>query len=75
VQGAISGAFAVLICMGIFAGGSFLMNSGFGAIYSSFSLSEFFVRNIFIIFGIQLLTGVGLGVVSSIIAIRRYLRV
>jgi len=75
IQGAASGIFAAVVCLAVFALLSFFASPTLEAIYPSFNLFNYFVKNIFLIFGIQLLTGIGLGVVSSIIAIRRYLRI
>lgn len=75
VQGAASGFVAAVFCLIIFGLLSFFANSILLAIYPTFNLFQYFLHNIFLIFGLQLLTGIGLGVISSIIAIRRYLRV
>lgn len=39
------------------------------------SLTDFFKNNFLLIFGIQLITGIAIGVVSSLIAIRKYMKV
>jgi cell division transport system permease protein len=75
IQGAISGFFASILCFLLLWGISFFLGPKLELIYPTFSLMGFFSQNAFLIFGIQLLTGVGLGVISSIIAIRKYLRV
>lgn len=75
IQGALSGVVATVFCLIVFAILCFFASPQLLVIYPTFNLFQYFLNNIFLIFGIQLLTGVGLGVISSIIAIRRYLRV
>ena len=43
--------------------------------FTGFDLSLFLTSQIFILFPLQLLAGIGLGIISSFIAIRRYLKV
>ena len=75
VQGAIVGFIAVLITILI----TFLLCYGFDSkvrvIAPQISLFGLFVSNFGILFLVQLATGIGLGIFSSLIAIRRYLRV
>jgi len=40
-----------------------------------FNLQNFFFQNFWTLFSIQLLTGLGLSIFSSLIAMRRYLKV
>ena len=75
IQGALSGFVAAVFCLIVFGILCFFANPQLLVIYPTFNLFQYFLNNIFLIFGIQLLTGVGLGVISSIIAIRKYLRV
>lgn len=75
VQGTISGIFATLICMGLFA----LIFWYFGPKIETFlpdlNLLKYFTSNLWILIPIQLVTGISLGIISSMIAIRKYLRV
>lgn len=75
VQGVISGTIAALISFVIFALGSFIFSSNINALFSDLNIWQYFTDNIFTIILIQLVTGIGLGVSSSIIAIRKYLKV
>ncbi len=75
VQGVISGAIAALISFVIFGLGCFIFSSNINALFSDLNIWQYFTDNIFIIILIQLTTGIGLGVSSSIIAIRKYLKV
>lgn len=43
--------------------------------FTGFDLSSFLISQIFLLLALQLLVGIGLGVISSFIAIRRYLKV
>ncbi|MGB2762472.1 MAG: permease-like cell division protein FtsX [Minisyncoccales bacterium] len=75
VQGIISGMFASVICLLFFSLMVFFLSPAIGEIVSGFNLFEYFVSNLFIIFLMQLLVGIGLGAISSLIAIRKYLKV
>ncbi len=75
VQGVIAGAIAALISFVIFGLGSFIFSSNINALFSDLNIWQYFTDNIFTIILIQLVTGIGLGVSSSIIAIRKYLKV
>ena len=75
VQGTIAGVFAVLITMLIFGTGLFFINPYLEFLIPGFNIFQHFVANLLLIFLIQLVAGVGLGIVSSWIAVRRYLRV
>jgi len=74
-QGVIAGFFATLITILIF----FLTCWGLGPkleiFLPNFNLQDFFFQNLWILFSIQLLTGMILGIFSSLIAMRRYLKV
>lgn len=74
VQGVIVGFVAAVITLLIFGAGLFFLNSGFKFLIVGFNLFSYFIGNLFIIFAIQLASGVGLGVVSSWLAVRKYLR-
>jgi cell division transport system permease protein len=75
VQGAISGFFAVLICISLFALITWGLNSKMEILFPGLSLFGFFTGNFWLILLLQLFSGVGLGVVSSLIATRRHLEV
>lgn len=75
VQGAICGFAAALICLLLFFVLSWGLNSRVEYLFPGLSLSQIFIGNFWWIFLIQIMTGVGLGIVSSLIAVRRYLRV
>jgi len=74
-HGVIAGFFATLITILIF----FLTCWGLGPkleiFLPNFNLQDFFFQNLWILFSIQLLTGMILGIFSSLIAMRRYLKV
>jgi cell division transport system permease protein len=74
VQGAISGIFAALISLVIFALISWILGSRLESVFS-FNLFQLFVDNFWSILFLNLITGIGLGVVSSSIAVRKYLKV
>lgn len=75
VQGALVGLLAALICFVIFGLVCWAFGSKFEILFSGLNLFSFYIHNIFLIFLMQIFVGVGLGTVSSLIAIRRYLEV
>lgn len=75
IQGVIAGTLAALITALIFTAAIFFLSSKIEIIAPGLSLSGYFFGNFFAFFLIQLTAGVGLGVFSSLIAIRRYLKV
>jgi len=74
-QGAISGIFATLICLLIFFLICWQLSPRIEFFFPGLNLFQFFIGNFWTIVLIQLLAGAGLGVISSAIAIRRYLKV
>ena len=75
VQGAISGTLAVIICLLIFTLICWFLSPKIEILFSGLNIWRYFTGNFFTIVLIQLVTGIGLGVISSTIAIRRYLKV
>jgi len=75
VQGAIAGGISVLISFSLVLIFVFAFSPNAENILGGFNLLHYFVSNLGIIILIQILTGIGLGIVSSIIAIRRYLTI
>lgn len=75
VQGAISGFAAALITLLIFTGALFFLSPKLEILFPGLNIFNSFIGNLGILFLIQIFTGVGLGVVSSIIAIRKYLKI
>jgi len=74
-QGAVIGAFSALIALLLFTFLSWILNSRVEFLFPDLSLFGLFLTNFWLIFFIQLVAGIGLGIVSSLIAIRRYLRI
>lgn len=75
VQGAISGTFAALICLLFTALICWLIGTRTEFLFPGFNFFNFFLSNFWTIILIQFCTGVGLGIISSAIAVRRYLKV
>jgi len=71
VVGMIATALAFLVTFGIALG----FNNSLGVFLPGLSFYSLFLQNIWALIFYQILTGVGLGVLSSMIAIRRYLKV
>jgi len=75
VQGIMGGVVATLITILLFALATLFLNSKFETLLPGFSLFDYLLNNFWILLLIQLLTGVGLSIISSMIAIRKYLKV
>ena len=75
IQGTIIGFFAAVITFFI----TFVLSYGFNekvqVIAPEINIFNIFLNNIFLLLLIQLATGIGLGIISSYIAIRRYLKI
>ncbi len=74
VQGIIVGFLSAVIALFIFGIGLLFLNSGLKLLLSGFNLFGYFISNLLLIFLTQLAFGIGLGVISSQLAIRKYLR-
>lgn len=74
-QGAISGILATFISLAIFTGLFFFLSPKLEVFLPGLNLFNYFLENLFKITCLQLATGIGLGVLSSVIAIRKYLEV
>lgn len=75
VQGTISGIFATIICLLIFTLICWFLSPKIEILFSGLNIWRYFTGNFFTIVLIQLVAGIGLGVISSTIAIRKYLKV
>lgn len=75
VQGAISGTLAAVICLLIFTLICWFLSPKIEILFSGLNIWRYFTSNFFTIILIQLVTGIGLGVISSTIATRKYLKV
>ena len=75
IQGAIAGFFATLISLLIFSSICWFLSPKFEILFSDLNIWNFFTENFSTIVLLQLATGILLGMVSSTIAIRKYLKV
>ena len=75
IQGALAGAAAFLISFFVFLIASRFFSPSIKMFLNGFDLFSFFLSNLFLILLLQFLTGIGLGITSSLIAIRRYLKI
>jgi len=75
VQGAISGIIAVLITLLITTAVCYFLNPKIEALTPGLNIFGYFIDNFWTIILIQLATGIGIGVFSSLIAMRKYLEV
>jgi len=75
VQGAISGMLAVVISLIIFAVGCWFLTPKIEILSSGFSLFNYFKSHLGSIALIQLVCGLCLGIIPSLFAIRKYLKV
>ena len=75
VQGIGAGIVAALICFILFAFGSWAFSSNINALFGDLDVWKYFTDNLLSIMMIQLLTGIVLGIGSSLIAVRKYLKI
>lgn len=75
IEGGIFGLVAFLICLFITILSVYSLTYFLSVILPGFSLLGYFTSNFWIIILIQLASGVGLGVLSSLIVVRKYLKV
>lgn len=75
IQGIVCGFLAALIAILLFAGTLYFVSPKVAVLAPGLDLFESFLDNFFIILGIQLFAGVGLGALSSWLAVKKYLRV
>jgi cell division transport system permease protein len=74
-QGTMCGILSALISFSLFALLAWLITPKISFMFSDLNIFRIFLSNIWIIFAIEIVSGVVLGTVSSMLAIRRYLRV
>jgi len=75
IQGIIIGFIAVLITLLITFGLCYGFDARIKTIAPDISIYSIFVSNFFLLFLIQLATGIGLGIISSYTAVRKYLKI
>lgn len=75
VQGAISGIFAALISFLIFNLVFWILTPKIEILFPGLNLFNLLTKNLKFLIPLQIFTGIGLGVISSLIAIRKYLKV
>jgi cell division transport system permease protein len=75
VQGIIAGAMAILVSLLIFLSSLAFLNSKIEILFPGLNLFNYFIANFFLILLIQLGAGIGVGVISSLIAMRKYLEI
>lgn len=75
VQGVVIGSIAALITFIITLALSYGLDARLSSLAPEISIFNIFLSNLFLLLLIQLATGIGLGVISSCIAIRKYLKI
>lgn len=75
VQGIICGLFATVLVFLLTFGLSWSLNASVKSVVPELSTFSVFLSNIWLLILMQFVTGVGVGVLSSLIAIRKYLKV
>ena len=73
VEGVISGAIAAVASLIIIAPAIYLASPYLGVFIPGLNIFQYFTTNIMTLLGYQLVFGVGIGALSSFIAVRRYL--
>ena len=75
IEGAIFGFVSFVFCFLITILSAYFLSSGISSIMPRFNLFGYFISNFWLIIFIQLASGVGLGVIFSFIAVRKYLKI
>jgi len=75
IEGGIFGLIAFIICLFLTIFAVYSLSYFLSVILPGFSLFGYFTANFLIVVAIQLICGVGLGVISSLIVVRKYLRI
>jgi cell division transport system permease protein len=75
IQGVMAGIFASFICLAIFGLTSWIVSPKIEFFFPDLNLFNIFTENLGLIFLLQFFAGVSLGIISSLIAIRKYLKV
>lgn len=74
VQGFFIGISAVLLTLLIFVPACFFVSPKLETIIPGFNVFNYFLNNFYFIFGFQLVAGLGIGIFSSLIGLRKYLK-
>jgi cell division transport system permease protein len=74
-QGVFAGVAATLVSFLIFLTTLAFLGPKMEILFPGLNLFSYFIANFFLILSLQLLTGIGLGIISSLIAMRKYLEV
>lgn len=75
VQGVICGILATLISLSISAATYWFLTPKISSYFFDLNLFELFKQNFLVLILAQFATGIGLGVISSLVAIRKYLKI
>lgn len=74
VQGALAGIFAALICLSLFSLATWIFTPQIESFFTGLNIFQVFISNFWTVVLIQLATGILLGVISSFLATRKYLK-
>jgi len=75
VQGIICGVLATLVSLLVFSAACWFLSSRIESYFFDLNISQLFLQRFWLLLLIQLATGIGLGVFSSMVAIRKYLKI
>lgn len=75
VEGVIYGTLSAVFGTMVFLPITYFISPYLKIFIPSMNLAQYFISNIFVLFSYQLLFGIGIGIISSLIAVRRYLKV
>ncbi len=74
VQGALCGFFASLICFIVFCALFYFLKGNLASLAEGFDIYAIYMSNILLVIAIQFGVGIGLGLISSYFAVRKYLK-
>lgn len=75
VEGVIYGTLSAVFSTAVFLPVTYFVSPKLKIFIPSVDLAQYFLGNIFMLLSYQLLFGIGIGIISSLIAVRRYLKV
>jgi cell division transport system permease protein len=75
IQGIIYGVIAFLVCILLSGLSAYFLSSEISSVLPGFSASRYFLTNFWILVLIQLGFGIGVGIISSFIVVRKYLEI
>ena len=75
IQGVMYGIVAFLICILVTGLSSYFLSSQISAVLPGFNVFDYFLNNLWIFMAMQICFGVGVGVISALVVVKKYLNI